>query len=189
MQWKPQQPAFEALLNALAGEVQPLYLVGGVVRDALLGRTAGVSDLDVIVERDALTVARRVADRLGWAFYPLDEGRDVARLVFTAGTTPLVCDVAAMRGGDLFLDLQARDFTVNAMAMRWQGRGSHELVDLASGQADIAARLLRRVTPTGLAEDPIRLLRAVRLAVQLGFTIEDQTQLQILRISDTVRLS
>ncbi|MCO5212865.1 MAG: HD domain-containing protein [Caldilinea sp.] len=189
MQWKPQQPAFEALLNALAGEVQPLYLVGGVVRDALLGRTAGVSDLDVIVERDALTVARRVADRLGWAFYPLDEGRDVARLVFTAGTTPLVCDVAAMRGGDLFLDLQARDFTVNAMAMRWQGRGSHELVDLAGGQADIAARLLRRVTPTGLAEDPIRLLRAVRLAVQLGFTIEDQTHLQILRISDTVRLS
>lgn len=103
----------------------------------------------------------------------------MSRLVFTAGTTPLVCDVAAMRGGDLFLDLQARDFTVNAMAMRWQGRGSHELVDLASGQADIAARLLRRVTPTGLAEDPIRLLRAVRLAVQLGFTIEDQTHLQI----------
>ncbi len=189
MQWKPQQPAFEALLNALAGEVQPLYLVGGVVRDALLGRTAGVSDLDVIVERDALAVARRVADRLGWAFYPLDEGRDVARLVFTAGTTPLICDVAAMRGGDLFLDLQARDFTVNAMALRWQGRGDHELIDLSSGQADIAARLLRRVTPTSLAEDPIRLLRAVRLAVQLGFTIEEQTQLQILRISDTVRLS
>lgn len=189
MQWKPQQPAFEALLNALAGEVQPIYLVGGVVRDALLGRTAGVSDLDVIVERNALAVARRVADRLGWAFYPLDEGRDVARLVFTAGTTPLVCDVAAMRGGDLFLDLQARDFTVNAMALRWQGRGSHELIDLSGGQADVAARLLRRVTPTGLAEDPIRLLRAVRLAVQLDFTIEEQTLLQILRISDTVRLS
>lgn len=189
MQWKPQQPAFEALLNALAGEVQPLYLVGGVVRDALLGRTTGVSDLDVIVERNALAVARRVADRLGWAFYPLDDARDVARLVFTAGATPLVCDVAAMRGGDLFTDLYARDFTANAMAMRWQGRGSHELVDLSGGQADINARQLRRVTPTGLAEDPIRLLRAVRLAVQLDFTIEEQTQLQILRISDTVRLS
>ncbi len=189
MQWKPQQPAFEALLNALAGEVQPLYLVGGVVRDAMLGRTSGVSDLDVIVERNALAVARRVADRLGWAFYPLDDARDVARLVFTAGTTPLVCDVAAMRSGDLFTDLYARDFTVNAMALRWQGRGSHELVDLSGGQADIDARQLRRVTPTGLAEDPIRLLRAVRLAVQLDFTIEEQTQLQILRISDTVRLS
>ena len=189
MQWKPQQPAFEALLNALASEIQPLYLVGGVVRDALLGRTTGVSDLDVIVERDALAVGRRVADRLGWAFYPLDEGRDVARLVFTASTTPLVCDVAAMRGGDLFTDLHARDFTVNAMAMRWHGKDSREIVDLAGGQADVAARLLRRVTPTGLAEDPIRLLRAVRLAVQLDFAIEEQTQLQILRIGDTVRLS
>ena len=189
MQWTPQQPAFEALLDALASEVTPVYLVGGAVRDALLGRTAAVSDLDVIVERNALAVARHVADRLGWMFYPLDEGRDVARLIFIAGKTPLVCDIAAMRGGDLFLDLQGRDFTVNAMAMRWQGKDTHEIVDLAGGAADLAAQILRRVTPVSLAEDPIRLLRAVRLAVQLDFALEEQTQLQILRISSTVRLS
>ena len=189
MQWIPQQPAFEALLNTLASAVDSVYLVGGVVRDALLGRGAALSDLDVLVERNALAVARRAADQLGWMFYPLDEGRDVARLIFTAGKMPLVCDVAAMRGGDLAVDLHGRDFTVNAMAMRWQGKGSRAIVDLSGGTADLAAQRLRRVTPTSLAEDPVRLLRAVRLAVQLDFTIEEQTLRQILRISDTVRLS
>ncbi len=189
VRWTPAHPAFAALLNALAAETDPLYAVGGVVRDALLGRAAGQSDLDVLVTRGANDVARRVADRLGWLYYALDAERDVARLIFTAGKTPLVCDIAAMRGGDLTADLQARDFTVNAMALRWQRGGAAELVDLAGGVGDLAARQLRRVTPWGLAEDPVRLLRAVRLAVQLDFTIEEETLLQILRISDTVRLA
>lgn len=187
--WTPSHPAFVALLNALAVETDPVYVVGGVVRDALLERVAGLTDLDVIVARAANDAARRVADRLGWAYYPLDTERDVARLVFTAGKTPLVCDIAAMRGGDVTTDLQARDFTVNAMAMRWQRGAAVDLVDLAGGQADLAARQLRRVTPWGLAEDPVRLVRAVRLAVQLDFTIEAETLLQILRISDTIRLA
>jgi putative nucleotidyltransferase with HDIG domain len=94
-----------------------------------------------------------------------------------------------MRGGKLTTDLQARDFTVNAMAMRWQRNRSAELVDLAGGREDLAARLLRRVTPWSLADDPVRLLRAVRLAVQLDFAIEEETLLQILRIADTLRLA
>lgn len=187
--WTPTHPAFVSLLNALSGETDPVYVVGGVVRDALLGRSAGLTDLDVIVTRAASEVAQRAADRLGWAYYTLDAERDVARLVFTAGKTPLVCDIAAMRGGELTTDLQARDFTVNAMAMRWRRDCASELVDLAGGQADLDERQLRRVTPWGLAEDPVRLLRAVRLAVQLEFTIEEATFLQILRISGTIRLA
>ena len=189
LNWTPTHPAFVALLNALAAATDPVYIVGGVVRDALLGRTAGLTDLDIIVASGANIAARRVADRLGWAYYPLDADRDVARLVFTASKTPLVCDIAAMRGGDLTTDLQARDFTVNALAVRWQRGVASDIVDLAGGQADLAARQLRRVTPWGLAEDPVRLVRAVRLAVQLDFTIEDETLQQILRISDTVRLA
>lgn len=189
LNWAPAQPAFVALLNALAREIDPVYVVGGVVRDALLKRTGRVTDLDVVVTHAANQTAQRIADRLGWAYYALDADRDVARLVFTASRTPLVCDIAAMRGGDLTTDLQARDFTVNAMAMRWRRDGAGELFDLTGGQADLTARQLRRVTPWSLAEDPVRLLRAVRLAVQLGFTIEDETLLQIQRISDTVRLS
>ena len=64
------------------------------------------NDMDVVVEHSALQVARQVADRLGWAFYPLDAERDVARLVFTAATPPLVCDIAAMRGGTIERDLR-----------------------------------------------------------------------------------
>jgi tRNA nucleotidyltransferase/poly(A) polymerase len=187
--WTPAHPAFVTLLNALAAETDPVYVVGGVVRDALLGTSQRLTDLDVIVVRDANRVARRVADRLGWAYFALDAERDVARLIFSASKTPLVCDVAAMRGGDLTTDLQNRDFTVNAMAMRWQRNRSAEVVDLASGQRDLGERLLRRVTPWGLAEDPVRLLRAVRLAVQLDFTIEAETLNQILRIGDTLRLA
>ncbi|MFO7634119.1 MAG: HD domain-containing protein [Caldilinea sp.] len=189
MKWIPGHPAFVALLNALATEIDPVYVVGGVVRDALLNRAQGLTDLDVIVVSQANTVARRVADRLGWAYYALDPERDVARLVFTASKTPLVCDIAAMRGGELTIDLQSRDFTVNAMALRWRRNAASDLVDLADGQRDLAMRLLRRVTPWNLADDPVRLLRAVRLAAQLDFTIEEETLLQILRIGDTLRLA
>ncbi len=186
--WTPSHPAFQALLNALAAEVDPVYVVGGVVRDALLGRSHGLTDLDVIVTAQANRVARRIADRLGWAYYALDAERDVARLVFTASKAPLVCDVAAMRGGELTVDLQSRDFTANAMAMRWRRHNTTELVDLVNGREDLAARQLRRVTPWSLADDPVRLLRGVRLAVQLDFTIENDTLLQMLRLGDALRL-
>lgn len=198
MQWKPAQPAFIALLDALVEITDPVYIVGGVVRDLLLHcrdplndldvNDLDVNDLDVVVSRDANAVARRVADRLGWAYYPLDADRDVARLVFTAGPTPLVCDVAGMRGGDLETDLRARDFTVNAMALRWRRNCAAELIDLVGSRSDLEARILRRVTPWSLAEDPVRVLRGVRLAVQLGFAIEDATLAQMLRLGDALRL-
>uniref|UniRef100_A0A7C1FEK1 HD domain-containing protein n=1 Tax=Caldilinea aerophila TaxID=133453 RepID=A0A7C1FEK1_9CHLR len=186
--WQPAQAAFVALLNALAEVADPVYIVGGVVRDLLLQRADKLNDLDVVISRDANVAARRAADRLGWAYYPLDADRDVARLVFTAGPTPLVCDVAGMRGGDLETDLQARDFTVNAMALRWRRNCATELIDPVGGRSDLEARVLRRVTPWSLAEDPVRLLRGVRLAIQLGFAIEEATLVQMLRLSDALRL-
>jgi len=186
--WQPAQAAFVALLNALAEVADPVYIVGGVVRDLLLQRADKLNDLDVVISRDANVAARRAADRLGWAYYPLDADRDVARLVFTAGPTPLVCDVAGMRGGNLETDLQARDFTVNAMALRWRRNCATELIDPVGGRSDLEARVLRRVTPWSLAEDPVRLLRGVRLAIQLGFAIEEATLVQMLRLGDALRL-
>jgi putative nucleotidyltransferase with HDIG domain len=187
--WLPKHSALQSLLNALAAATTPVYVVGGVVRDHLLGVDKSANDIDVVVEHSAVHVARRVADRLGWAFYPLDVERDVARLVFMATTPPLVCDVAAMRGGTIEMDLRARDFTINALAVQWQGRSAVQLVDIVGGRQDLERRLLRRVAPSSLAEDPVRLLRAVRFAAQLGFAIEMETELQLLRMSDTVRLA
>lgn len=187
--WSPKHPALHSLLTALSAITYPVYVVGGVVRDHLLGSKKTVNDLDVVVEHSALQVARQVADQLGWAYYPLDAERDVARLVFQAASPPLVCDVAAMRGGTIERDLNARDFTINALAVEWSGRSAQPVLDLVGGRIDLERRLLRRVTPSSLAEDPVRLLRAVRFATQLGFSIDEDTQLQMLRMPDTVRLA
>ncbi len=187
--WSPKHSALHSLLTALSAQADPVYVVGGVVRDYLLGSAETVNDLDVVVEHSALQVGREVADRLGWAFYPLDAERDVARLVFQAASPPLVCDIAAMREGSIERDLHARDFTINALAVEWRGRAAQPVLDLVGGRADLDRRLLRRVSPSSLAEDPVRLLRAVRFAAQLGFAIEEETQLQMLRMPETVRLA
>jgi poly(A) polymerase/tRNA nucleotidyltransferase (CCA-adding enzyme) len=190
MNWQPKQPALRALLRAFLEQTAPIYVVGGVVRDYLLDQQQPKTDIDLVVEGRALAIAKRVADRLGWAFYALDPVRDVARLVFTVtNSAPLVCDVAALRGGSIEADLYARDFTVNAMAFALERTGPGRLIDFRNGQADLAAQLLRRVTPASLAEDPVRLLRAVRFVHQLRFTLEEETLIQIKRMSTTVRLT
>ena len=193
MIWKPQSPAFKSLLDALSTETTALYVVGGAVRDFFIRRgqqtaPAKVTDIDLIVEHDALEVARRAADRCGWAYYPMDPVREVARLVFTASSPALVCDISTLRGGAIAADLLTRDFTINAIAVAWRHGPVGPPIDPTGGLDDIAARLLRRVSPGCMAEDPVRVLRAVRLATQLGFTIEEQTSLQLLRMGSTLRL-
>jgi poly(A) polymerase len=190
MNWKPHHPAFQMLLTAFLHQNVPLYIVGGVVRDHLLGKQEKITDLDLVVEHSAIPLARRVADQLGWAFYPLDEQRDVARLVFTANIgEPLVCDIARLRGESIEHDLLLRDFTVNALAFAVKRPGQVELIDCCQGQADLTARLIRRVSAASLADDPVRLLRAIRFAVALNFTLDEQTRLQIKRMCSTITLA
>jgi len=191
-----------------------VYIVGGAVRDHLLGissipgwsgltvdrqsqggarglssrsRTpASTTDLDLVLCGPVLPLARRVADSLGWAYYPLDEKRDVARLIGKcAGGQRIECDAAALRG-DLRSDLLARDFSANALALRLSQDSSPRLIDECDGIGDISSRRLRRISDVSLGSDPIRLLRAVRLAVQLGFSIEDETRNQISALAGTV---
>jgi putative nucleotidyltransferase with HDIG domain len=190
MNWQPDARPVRALIEAMLDEVETVYVVGGVVRDALLGRQLKQTDLDLVVPNEALPVARRVADRLGWAFYPLDEARDVGRVIFSANHgEPYVCDVARMRGATIEEDLRARDFTVNAMAFAIDTPGHATLIDVTGGEADLAAGLLRRVGPTSLADDPLRLLRAVRFIVELGLDVEPETAEQIKRMAATVKLT
>lgn len=178
--------AFQPLVDALLVEREAVHLVGGVVRDALLARSAPITDLDVALEPPVLPLARRIADRLGWAYFPLDAERDVARLVHRGPDgRELICDLAALRGS-LAEDLLARDFTINALAATVERDGRWSLVDVCDGVADLAARRLRRVTETSLVEDPVRLLRAVRLAGQLDFTLEEATAQQIRALAPTV---
>src|SRR6185295_17756012 len=95
-------------VDALLGPGREGWVVGGAVRDALLGRAAG--DLDLAVSTGALELGRALADGLGWSFVPLDAQRGVCRIV-----GDLQIDIADFRGPDLGADLAGRDFTVNAL--------------------------------------------------------------------------
>ena len=144
-------------------------LVGGAVRDALLGRP--VADLDVAVPAGALALAERVGAGLGATAVVLDAERGAARV---AGPG-LQLDFTDFRAADLAGDLAARDFTVNALgvplaALLAAGRAPASWIRRAAW-ADLRARRLRPAGPGVLADDPLRVLRAVRLEATLGLRL------------------
>jgi putative nucleotidyltransferase with HDIG domain len=147
-----------------------VWPVGGAVRDVLLERP--VHDWDFAVDRDALGLARAVADALGGAYFPLDVERGAGRVVLAGSDDARQdLDFAALRGPDLESDLLARDLTVNAMALG----GTGALVDPAGGKADLEAGRVRATGEWAFQDDPVRLLRAVRVEAELGFEIEPRT--------------
>lgn len=160
------------MVRRVLPEETPVYLVGGAVRDALLNRTT--HDLDFVLPDDALAAGRRVADALEAAYYPLDEVRQTARVVIVAtdGTRD-VLDFAVFRAPDLEGDLRLRDFTVNAIAIDL--RQPQALLDPLGGAADLLARQLRACSPTAFADDPVRILRGVRMAAEFGLRIQRTT--------------
>jgi putative nucleotidyltransferase with HDIG domain len=152
------------------------WLVGGAIRDALLHRTA--HDLDFAVEGNALAAARAVAETLHGAFYPLDETRDVGRVILKRGAAePFVLDFARLRGDTLEADLAARDFTLNAMAAPVSD--PQALIDPRHGEADLRAKLIRLCAPSAIADDAVRGVRAVRLAAKLNFHIHPEARAAI----------
>ncbi|HSB03337.1 MAG TPA: HD domain-containing protein, partial [Anaerolineales bacterium] len=165
----------------------PVYLVGGAVRDALLNRTT--HDLDFAVPADALAIGKSVADTLKAAYYPLDEARQTARVVIIAedGTRD-VLDFAVLRAPDLEGDLRLRDFTINAIAIDLQQ--PQALLDPLGGAADLYARRLRACSPTALTDDPVRILRGVRLAAELELHIQPPTRKEMRQaVSELDRVS
>ncbi len=172
-------PGFQPVVDHLLAHREPIYAVGGAVRDTLLGRPHPLTDLDLALAGPVIPLARKVADALGWAFYPLDQERDVARLVdLRRPGTRLVCDLAALRG-TIQEDLRSRDFTVNALAVELRRDAPPRLLDVSQGRNDLAARLLRPVTAHSLLDDPVRMVRAVRLAAELDFTLAPEARRQI----------
>lgn len=145
------------------------FLVGGTVRDGLLG--AATADLDVAVPRGALALARRLAARCAGSMVPLDPERGVARVLAGGGRL----DLADFRAASLPADLRARDFTVNAMAVSLRellGKGRAPVIDPTGGLADLRARRLRLTGEATLADDALRGLRGVRLEAALGLRLD-----------------
>ncbi|MCU0485965.1 MAG: HDIG domain-containing protein [Anaerolineales bacterium] len=164
-------PELQAVVAALPAE-QPVYLVGGAVRDLLRGHS-DLHDLDLVMPGDVLPLARRAANQAGAAYYPLDEARQTARLVFIPADGPrLVLDIAALRGATLEEDLRLRDFTINAMALDLHA--PDQVIDPLGGAADLLNKVIRPCTPDAFTDDPIRVLRAVRQAVNFKFRLAPQ---------------
>ena len=151
-------------LEALAGTTA--WLVGGAVRDRLLGRST--KDLDVIVDGDPGAAAKALRKATGGAAFPLSETFGGWRVV----APDAEIDLLPLHEGGLEADLAARDFTVNAMA---EPLGGGDLVDPHGGARDLEAGVLRMVSARSLADDPLRAVRAVRFAAELGLTVEAAT--------------
>lgn len=159
--------ALEAARVALSGE--RAWLVGGATRDRELGRAS--TDLDVVVDVDPAEAARAVARAAGGAAcFALSEEFGSWRVV--ARDRSWQVDLEPMRGDSLEDDLARRDFTVNAIAEPIQGGTP---IDPLGGLADLAARRLRMAGPGAFVEDPLRVLRLVRVAVELDMVAEDET--------------
>ncbi len=144
-------------------------LVGGAVRDALLGRQKTYWDLDFVLPEKAVETAKIIAHRYDGGFVVLDDARQIARVVFPEGTL----DFALQEGETLEKDLQRRDFTINAIAYNVRQK---QAIDPLGGIQDLEHRIIRMVSPENLQDDPLRLLRAYRQASQLDFQIDSQTR-------------
>jgi poly(A) polymerase len=163
-----QAPSIAAARTALEQQ-GPVWIVGGAVRDALLGER--VSDADLALERgQEESAARAIAKVAGGTAFRLSEEHATWRAI--APTDGWHVDVVALRAQTIEDDLHARDFTVNAIARPLEGG---ELIDPTGGVADGEARLLRAASEDAFRDDPMRLLRAARLAAGHDLAIESGT--------------
>ena len=177
------QSAFEAI-SAVSEPYDGVYLVGGTVRDILLGEPN--FDVDVAVEGDAIELARSLADALdgrvrahrkfGTAvvLYREDERVDVvtARTEFYDAPAALPSVEHATIREDLF----RRDFTINAMAVSLKGEDFGRLVDPFGGRRDLEAKTIRILHNLSFIDDPTRIFRAIRYESRYGFRMDDHTQ-------------
>jgi tRNA nucleotidyltransferase/poly(A) polymerase len=151
------------LFPAIASLPPGCYVVGGAVRDLVLGRAP--ADVDV-----ACTDPLAVAQSLGRKVIRLGDQEHLSAYRLVLGEH--VYDFAAILDDDITLDLERRDFTVNAMAVDLDG---DELLDPNGGRRDLEARVVRMVKESNFDDDPLRMLKGVRMAVKYGFTIDPAT--------------
>ncbi|MFZ7127831.1 MAG: hypothetical protein ACOWWM_16870 [Desulfobacterales bacterium] len=161
------KPLAKRLPDALTTMARGAYLVGGAVRDLLIGRQP--DDLDIAVPGHPKAYAAELAERLGVRSVTIGKGGFEIERVVAEGVH---YDICGLDGTDIHADLLRRDFTINAMAWDIDRR---RLLDPTGGMADLAARRIRMVSRQNLEADPIRLLRAFRLAAAFRCAIDEQT--------------
>jgi tRNA nucleotidyltransferase/poly(A) polymerase len=172
--------AFDSVIRSLGVSA---YLCGGTVRDLLISRP--IHDVDLVLSDRVFEAAQQFASSLHLPFFVMDQERQVARVVCESGNW----DFTGYRNHTLEGDLAKRDFTINAMAIRWQDFYlDHHLtvVDPHAGQRDLQARLIRPVNDSSLQEDPLRMLRAFRIQAELHFGLDPSLIAQIGRVHSRI---
>jgi poly(A) polymerase len=162
-----RSPLVESVRRALGG-AEGVWIVGGAVRDAALGEE--VRDLDLAVAGDPKPIARAIASELGDHAFELSAEFRTWRVVSRDHGWQV--DLTPLRGDSIEADLHDRDFTIGAVAVPLAGG---EAIDPYAGFHDLDARILRAVSDRSFVDDPLRLLRAPRLAAQLDLEFEPKT--------------
>ncbi len=168
----------DPLFNVLKEQAkdQKAWLVGGALRDHLLGRHP--LDLDFAVEAGGRGLARQFADAIGGKYYELDAERDTGRvIILQPDGSRRTIDFARLRGSDITADLMDRDFTINALAVPLDD--PETLIDPSGGLQDLKDKLVKACSAKALANDPVRTLRAVRIATDFDFQIDPKTSKQV----------
>jgi tRNA nucleotidyltransferase/poly(A) polymerase len=163
--------------TARSGKPLKAFLVGGILRDILISGTIG-RDFDFVIEGNkgrVRRIAESLAEKLGGSPFVLDKERGSYRVALPDGLT---ADLAVLEGKNITDDLLKRDFTVNAMAVDMGlvcggAAGDTDMIDPTGAVVDARGKVLRMVYPEAFDDDPLRALRAVRVAFQCGLTMTE----------------
>jgi len=143
------------------------YLVGGYLRDIILGREPEKVDFDIVVPLNAIEIGKKIADNIGSKFIILDEKREVVRIILNN----IYIDIANQVSSTIEEDLCSRDFSINSIAFLFDKKC---LFDPLNGLRDIELSVLRTNSETNLLNDPLRILRCFRFVSELNFRIDPE---------------
>jgi len=156
------------------------YLVGGSVRDVLIGQE--LKDLDFAIASDAVKLAKDFSKEIGGSFVLLDDVFSIGRIV----KNHITIDFSELRGDSIEADLRERDFTINAMA---SDLSLERIIDPFKGLTDIKNKIIRMVNEENLKADPLRILRAYRFHATLGFDIDEETRKALVRNAHLIKVT
>jgi len=143
------------------------YLVGGYIRDIILGRETEKIDVDIVVPFNAIEIGKKIADNIGSKFIILDEKREVVRIILNH----IYIDIANQVTTTIEGDLCSRDFSINSIAYLFDQKC---LFDPLNGLKDLEISLLRTHSESNLLNDPLRILRCFRFVSELNFKIDSR---------------
>jgi len=141
------------------------YLVGGYIRDIILGRKTENLDVDIVVPLNAIEIGKKIADNIGSKFIILDKKREVVRIIFNN----IYIDIANQVSSTIEGDLCSRDFSINSIAFLFDKKC---LFDPLNGLKDLEICLLRTHSQNNLLDDPLRILRCFRFVSELNFKVD-----------------